>query len=155
MFANIPLLYLVLALAVSIAIFIFILLLLLPGKGEKTKIQKRSEEILSYPTGITGEGKSELTEEMDKSVVVAILSKKIDELSKKLDEYIEEIRKIELEISRLTTGSGTEKEIFSKLNKKIDSLDEKIKQPVVEKTEISEMKNKLDEVITILKTLGS
>lgn len=155
MFANIPLLYLVLALAVSIAIFIFILLLLLPGKGEKTKIQKRSEEILSYPTGITGEGESELTEEMDKSVVVAILSKKIDELSKKLDEYIEEIRKIELEISRLTTDSGTEKEIFSKLNKKIDSLDEKIKQPVVEKTEISEMKNKLDEVITILKTLGS
>lgn len=137
-----------------------------------------------YPS-VSGRGEERpLVSEMDRNAIFAtltVIGEKIDELNKKIDGHNEEIRKItganlerekknelnlvklvegigkiEMATNRLNAvGSGVDKEIFNKLTEKISNLEEKLREPAVEKTEISEIKDKLNEVVTILKTLGS
>lgn len=177
MLGNLPIWQLVLLLAVSVGIFVFLALLVLPGKEEKK--DKKLKPVI--PTGknlrvLPG------IDEVEAGVLLAMVAEKIDQLNVKLEGYLEIIKKIETEnlerikkqesnlirlsqmveriepfLSQLKIGatSGADEEALSKLTEKITLLEEKIDRPVAERTEIDEVKNRLNEVVTILKTLGS
>ena len=152
MFENLSTLQLVILLGTGIGIFVFLLFLLIPGKDEKESKKFKSaiptSKSAPLPAGI---------EENDRSVLVAIISEKIDHLSKKLEDYTEVMKRIEallnrLEVSRTSAG---DKEGMMKLTERVSLLEEKMAKSVAEKTKINELKDRLNEVVTILKTLGS
>jgi len=176
MFENLSTLQLLILSVVSIGIFIFLLFLLIPGKEEKENKRFRP----TIPASKMERGS--LANESDWSLPVAIISEKIDQLSKKLEDYIEVVKSIErvnserakkyelnlvklnqiverieplLSQVKIGTTSGADKEALMKLAEKITLLEEKMVKPVAGKTEIEEVKDRLNEVITILKTLGS
>ncbi len=172
MLANLSILQLAILLVTSISIFVFLVFLLIPGK-EKKESKKVKPVIPTYERE-----RSSLVKENDSSVLVAILSEKIDQLGRKLEDYTEVVKKIEttnleqvknlsklnemierigpifsrLEINKANTG---DKEAIIKLVEKMNLLEERMTKPVAEKTEMNEVKDRLNEVVTILKTLGS
>lgn len=176
MFANLSTLQLVILLVVSIGIFVFLLFLLMPEK------ERKEGKKLKPTVSITEQATGSFLNENDRSVLVAVISEKIDRLSKELNNYTEVIKKMEtanlervkkyesdltklnevlgrveslLSRSEIDTTSSGDKEAIMKLTEKISLLEEKMAKPVAEKSEIEEMKNRLNEVVTILKTLGS
>lgn len=181
MLENMSTLQLFILLGASVLIFVFILFLLLPGKEEKGGKKPKPPEVrygIPPAKQVVSPPRRDYVgpAETDHSVLVAVISEKIDELSKRLNEYSETMKKIEetnyelskryearlMELSKVLeriesglTQSGGDKEMIARLTEQIKGLEEKISKAAPEKAEITEVKDRLNEVVTILKTLGS
>ncbi len=186
MLANLSILQLIILLVSSISIFIFLLYLLIEAsKKKKPIIPTYGRERIPATKGVKETKESKETKEIEKeikdddgSVLVAVISEKIGQLTRKFEDYAEVVRQVEttnseqlknlsklnemierlepifsqLETNKANAGG---KEAIMELAEKINLLEEKISKPAVEKTEIDEVKDRLNEVVTILKTLGS
>jgi len=142
------------------------------------KLDEQIEGIRQFEGGINRLTAASETEGM----LVTAITEKIDEWDKKLENKTEAMKGIEtanlervkkyesnltkltgtveriesllnrLEISRM---SGGDREAITKLAEKITLLEEKMSGLISEETKINEVKDRLNEVVTILKTLGS